>query len=151
MTEESSNVDTLEGDRSRDAEGSKENPSDSAHAPVLGWGSKPTFANVRSSSLFLISTYVTAFDCEHPLHGDVLFSLSINTDVVCVVAVDDSRYRNCSSLHCRTILLQLIHMRLHTHTPPPHPPHTTCTLSLKPYVHLKNPKILSCTTSHMID
>ena len=35
----------------------------------------------------------------------------------CVVAVDDSRYRNCSSLHCRTILLQLIHMRLHTHTP----------------------------------
>ena len=38
---------------------------------------------------------------------------------VCLVAVDDLRYRNCGSPHCRTILLQLIHMRLqaqHAHT-----------------------------------
>lgn len=111
MTEESSNVDTLEGDRSRDAEGSKENPSDSAHAPVLGWGSKPTFANVRAVFLFLISTY---YQAQSPWRCVIA---PFNDDFVCVVAVDDSRYRNCSSLHCRTILLQLIHMRLHTHTP----------------------------------
>jgi hypothetical protein len=35
------------------------------------------------------------------------------TFCVCV-AGDDSRYRNCGPPHCRTILLQLIHMRLHT-------------------------------------
>jgi hypothetical protein len=34
---------------------------------------------------------------------------------VCVCgAGDDSRYRNCGPPHCRTILLQLIHMRLRT-------------------------------------
>ena len=53
---------------------------------------------------FVRDLYVHAYLC----HG---FS-------VCVVrvAVDDSRYRNCSPLHCRTILLQLIHMRLHAHS-----------------------------------
>jgi hypothetical protein len=48
---------------------------------------------------------------------DIFIQMPDCTSYMCVcvcVAGDDSRYRNCSPLHCRTILLQLIHMRLHT-------------------------------------
>ena len=61
------------------------------------------YALITSSTLFMSNIICSISYIIHLLCCVVLF---------CFIAVDDSRYRNCSILHCRTILLQLIHMRL---------------------------------------
>jgi hypothetical protein len=93
---------------------------------------KAQFAHVDGDHLSLLNVYhaykqVGTGPCVLSLIAPSLYSFLIQVPdgfMICMqivdftfcvcVAGDDSRYRNCGPPHCRTILLQLIHMRLHT-------------------------------------